>query len=331
MGLTFWWMLLVWTLLFVGYWIVRFLLQHRQKPKRHKVPVAHSDRLTELPEYKKAMKRYKRLVQTACGLLSIALIGAVLVTARPAAVSYITPAQKGRDIMLCLDVSGSLLKVDATIVNRFRTLVQSFSGQRFGLTVFNSSPVSVIPLTDDYVFLDKQLASIGTALADQKGNDFDRLTSGTLADFDKGTSLVSDGVASCINNLGPNPLARSQSVVLATDNEKNGEAIISVQQAAAIAENNNVRIYAIDPGQSEKVRDKDHQELQTFAEESGGAYYKLSDGKAIASIIDEVSRQEAKYAASAPVVAVTDTPKVFLYVVLAFTLLSLVMLWRLRL
>lgn len=331
MGLTFWWMLLVWTLAIIGYWVVRFLLRHRQKPKRHAVPIAHSNHLTDLPEYKKAMKRYERLILTACGLLSISLLGAMIVTARPATVSYITPAQKGRDIMLCLDVSGSLLKVDTTIVNRFRTLIQSFSGQRFGLTVFNSSAVSVVPLTDDYVFLDEQLAEIGAALAKQEGNDFDRLTSGTLADFDKGTSLVSDGVASCVNNLGPNPLARSQSVIVATDNEKNGTAIISMEQAAAVAESNNVRIYAIDPGQSEEARDKDHQELQSLAQESGGAYYKLSDGKAIAGIIDEVSKQEAKYAASAPVIAVADTPKPFLYIVLVFTLLSLLVLWRLRL
>lgn len=333
MGLIFWWMLVTWIVLISGYWILRYILLRRWKHLEDvpdSVPIAHSDRLTNLPEYVAALKRYQLLVKLAVASMSLALLMGIIVSARPASVTVITPAQQSRDIMLCLDVSGSLLKVDTTLVNRFNSLVAGFAGQRFGLTVFNSSSTAVIPLSDDYQFTSERLKGIGTALAEQKGDAFTELTTGTLADFDKGTSLVSDGLVSCINNLGDNPLHRSQSVILATDNEVNGTPIITLTQATSLAEQKNIRLYTIDPGQGDPARDADHAQLKDVAENTGGSYYKLSDANTVGSIINEISKQEAKYAESTPVVAISDTPKLFLYLALVATVSSMVFIWRLQ-
>ena len=325
---------MVWIVAVSGYWIVRYILLRRWKhlleDDAASVPIAHSDRLTNLPEYAVAFKRYQLLVKLAVGSMSIALLMGVFVSARPASVTEITPAQQSRDIMLCLDVSGSLLKVDTTLVNRFNSLVSGFSGQRFGLTVFNSSATAIIPLSDDYKFTSERLKSVGTALAEQKGDDFTELTTGTLADFDKGTSLVSDGLVSCINNLGENPLHRSQSVILATDNEVNGTPIIDLDLATGLAEKKNIRLYTIDPGEGDPARAADHAKLRDVAEKTGGSYYKLSDANTVGSIIGEISKQEAKYAESTSVVAISDTPKLFLYLAVISTIASLVFIWRLQ-
>lgn len=333
MGLIFWWMLILWVVAIVGYFVGRYLWIRWKGEKESDlaVPIAHSDRLTDLPEYKKALKRYQLFLKILAGAMSVALLVTIIISARPARVSLIVPAQKGRDIMLCLDVSGSVLRADTSLVNRFTALVDGFSGQRFGLTVFNSSAIAVLPLSNDYEFIREQLKATGQALAEQKGQAFTDLTSGSLAAFDKGTSLVSDGVTSCINNLGENPQNRSQSIILATDNESNGTPIVTPEQAAGLAEKKNIRIYAIDPGQGDAARAGDHTKLRSLAEQTGGSYHVMTDVNTVQAIIDSVSTQEAKYAESTPVIAVADSPKIFAYIALLTVVGSLVLIWRLRL
>lgn len=333
MGLIFWWMLIVWLIAIVGYWVARYFWLRRKGVGVYgdAIPVAHSDRLTNLPEYEVALKQYKLLLKITMGALTLALLTTTLLSARPASITAIVPAAQSRDIMLCLDVSGSVLRTDTELVNRFTALVSEFSGQNFGLTAFNSSSIAILPLNDDYEFTGERLREVGEALRVQKGQAFTDLTSGTLAAFDKGTSLVSDGLASCINNMGSNPRDRSQSIILATDNEANGTPIITSAQAAALAEKRNIRIYAIDPGVVDAARRADHTKLKEMAEQTGGSYHILSDTDAVADIINDISSQEAKYAESITTVAMSDSPQVLAYIAFVAAAVSLAAIWRLRL
>lgn len=332
MGVIFWWMPLIWIGVMAIYVAFYFLLLRKRAGKSNKsTPVAHSNRLTTLPEYRASLATYRKLITMLLVTLSVTLIGSVIMTARPAILSEVKPAQQSRDIMLCLDVSGSVLRADARLVNRFVGLLDSFSGQRFGLTVFNSSASSAIPLNDDYTFTNSRLKNIKKALRVQKGEDFDRLTTGTLAAFDKGTSLVGDGIVSCVNNLGSSPRQRSQSIILATDNEQNGESVIALEAAIAYAKEKNIRIYAIDPGISDKTKASDHDTLKRAVKTTGGNYYSISAIDTSESIISDISKQEAVYAESLPVIAVTDRPEPFLYAIFVLTLFSISLLWRLKL
>lgn len=332
MGIIFWWLLFIWVVAIAGYWVIRYFIARRRKSTRPiAVPAAHSDRLTLLPEYQTALTRYRLLLRLATGTITLALLLAVVLSARPATVSLITPAQQSRDIMLCLDASGSMLREDSRLLDTFKVLVTSFSGQRIGLTLFNSSAVTIIPLTDDYQLLASQLEKASTAFKVQKGQIFTELTDGTLADFDSGTSLVGDGFASCIGHLGTNPQHRSQSVILATDNEANGTPIISMTEATALAKQKEIRMYAIDPGESDSTRAGDHAQLKNLALQTGGGYYKLSDSSSVSSIVTNISKQESKYFGGTPQVATADNPKPFLYAAAILTVLSLVLMWRLEL
>ncbi len=331
MGIIFWWMPLIWIGITAIYVTVYFLvLQKRHGKSNEPTPIAHSDRLTALPEYKAILVKYRKYLTILLISLSITLVCGVILTARPATVSEIKPAQQSRDIMLCLDVSGSVLRADARLVNRFIGFIDSFSGQRFGLTVFNSSASSVIPLNDDYTFINGRLKNIKNALRVQKGEDFEELTTGTLAAFDKGTSLVADGIVSCVNNLGSSAQQRSQSIILATDNEQNGESIITLDAAIAYAKEKNIRIYAIDPGVGDNTKASDHNKLKIAVKSTGGSYYSISDTGTSEKIISDISKQEAVYAESLPVIAIADRPEPFLYVILFLTLISVGLLWRLN-
>lgn len=331
MGMIFWWMLIVWLVAIVGYWVARyFWLRRHGKANGGATPIAHSERLVDLPEYKDALRQYKLLIYGAFGALTFALLSAVILSARPAAVTSLVPASDNRDIMLCLDVSGSVLRTDTEVVNRFATLVSEFSGQNFGLTAFNSSSIAILPLSDDYEFIGKRLKVIGEALRVQKGQEFTNLTSGTLASFDKGQSLVSDGLVSCINGMGNNPLKRSQSVILATDNEVNGTPIITPEQAVKLAEERNIHIYAIDPGVVDPAKKGEHTKLKEMAEQTGGSYHVLSDNSAVKDIIDDISKQEAQYSESVEIFAMSDSPQIITYVALIAGVASIALAWRLR-
>lgn len=323
----------MWLALFcglIGYVFLRRKLHRGTSRKVSAIPIAHSSHLTELPAYRRLLERYMKIVGLTIVALSIAIIFGVILSARPARVSFVTPVQQSRDIMLCLDVSGSVLRVDSILVNRFKALVANFSGQRVGITVFNSSAVAILPLSDDYQLVNEQLTRIGTALQVQEGQEFTDLTSGTLAAFDKGTSLVSDGLATCMNYLGENSLGRSQSIILATDNEANGEPIITSEQAIDLAKRQQVRIYAIDPGPTEDARKADHDELSHLANATGGGYYKIDDAKAVAAIIDDIAEQEAKYTTALPVVSKNDSFAALAVLMSMLSVASVALLWRLK-
>lgn len=327
MGLKYWWIVIIW----ITIWVLLLVWYLLKKTKSHQTgkPVAHTTRLTAMPEYRVALTRYKRLVNISIFLAFTATLFAVLLSARPVRITTIEPAQKGRDIMLCLDVSGSVLRADAALLNRYSQIVNSFEGQRYGLTLFNSSAVPILPFTDDTEYLTSELAAVADAFTAQKGQKFDELTTGTLANFDAGTSLVSDGLASCIGALGDNPLGRSQAILLATDNEANGKPIVSIDQTVALAKSKNVRVYTIDPGSQDDSRADDHAKLRELAGSTGGTSHLLSDQAAIGSIVDSISALEATYAASAPVIAVSDQPKLFTWFLIIFSSLLLISLWRL--
>jgi len=332
MGLIFWWMLLAWAAVITIYWLVRYWLLARRKRTMPltALPVAHTNRLIGLEEYMSAFKRYRMLISWATGLLSLGLLSAILLSARPNTVSVITPVQHNRDIMLCLDASGSVLKEDTTLLDRFSTLVGNFSGQRFGLTLFNSSAVTIIPLNDNYQLITQQLKTAAKAFAAQKGDTFTNLTNGTLADFQSGTSLVSDGLSTCIQHMGTTQ-GRSQSVILATDNEVNGTPVLDMLQAVALAKQHNIHIYAIDPGVSDPQLAGDHAQLKIITKETGGSYYQLSDPNTVSSIIGTISQQDPENFIGLPQLATNDNPKLFLYAAALLTIASLALLLRLEL
>lgn len=331
--LIFGWMILAWLAVMTGFLIVRYWIAARRK-RRHPesdLPIAHSLYLTRLPEYAAALKRYRWLVRVTAGLLTLSLLASIMLTARPAALSDINPEQKNRDIMLCLDVSGSVLKEDAILTNRLSTLVKDFSGQRFGLTLFNSSAVSVIPLNDNYQLISKQLKITGLAFQSQKGESFTRLTDNTLVGYKSGTSLVGDGLTSCIQHMGANPTRRSQSIILATDNEVNGKPIIAMPQALEIALQRKIHIFTFDPGVSDPKLAGDHDQLKLIAKQTGGNYYQIDDSGVVSSLINDIGKQVPEQFVGVPQLAVNDHPNPFLFAAVLFAVGSLVMLWRLNL
>ena len=109
-------------------------------------------------------RQWRTMSRAAVVLLVMALVLAIALVARPSTVDEGEERASSRDIVLCLDVSGSTLPYDREVIDTYRTLVDNFKGERIGLSIFNSTSRTVFPLTDDYELVSEQLDKTSTIL-----------------------------------------------------------------------------------------------------------------------------------------------------------------------
>lgn len=312
MALRYWWLL---PMGLTALAVVLWLLWRRPGDLNSSVPVAHADRLTALPSYRKALAVQKRWL--AVGVVSSLLLALALLAAaaRPVAESTSDPEQINRDIMLCLDVSGSMTDTDQAVVGVFAELVKQFKGERIGLTIFDSTAVAVFPLTDDYEFVGEQLTAANAALArDATSYDFFQGTYEVA-----GSSLIGDGLASCVSAFPPDATAhRSRSIIFATDNEVSGKPLFTLGEAATVAKKAKVRVHALNPSDYSSAGHADAvaKELNDAAIATGGSYNALESTTAVKSIVRTVQATEAARLAGAPVKTVADQPALPLWLAL---------------
>lgn len=287
--------------------------------------IARAERLRRLPSFREALLRRVLALTGILALGAVAVITAGVVAARPMSSQTIQPVNTSRDIMLCLDVSGSMTEVDVEVLSVFEELLDDFEGERIGLTIFNSSPVQIFPLTDDYKFIRSHLESIK--------NSFDYTDAvpehwvGTLNG--NGASLIGDGLAACTMGFDRPDDERSRSVIFATDNEINGASIVTLEEAAAYAASKDVRVFALNPVQG---KDADvSAELAAAAESTGGAAFGLRDTTTVSDIVTQVQEQEATALRGEAQVVWTDTPNLWIAVLMVAVLSFIIVVWRVRL
>ncbi|WP_307093264.1 VWA domain-containing protein [Arthrobacter sp. B2I5] len=338
----FWWLLPVAAAAAgVAAWVA--LLSNRMSNIRRR-PVAHAERLTALPEYQAALRRHRRRLLLAGAACILLLASTAVAAARPVDVSTIRPEQHNRDIMLCLDTSGSMSSADAAVVDVFAGLARTFDGERIGLTIFDSTAIQVFPLTDDYAYAQEQLHLAKDAFDGKPGSS--GFLDGTWSG--RGSSLIGDGVASCLNSF-PGQAGktsseaggdirqegvpqRSRSVVLATDNFLSGEPIMSLEQAAQLARERSVHVHALNPGDLDygSGPDQPGAQLRAAAESTGGLYYALDNADAVAGIVAAVEQTETSAVHGAPRAVFSDVPGLPLALGLLSALALYAVLWRLQ-
>ncbi|MGF6831934.1 Ca-activated chloride channel family protein [Paenarthrobacter sp. TE4293] len=304
MELSYWWVLpLAAAAAIISAWLYR-----RRRPPQTR-PVAHGDRLTALPEYQRALRRHRRRLALAIALGAVFLAATATAAARPILRTTEEPEIRNRDIVLCLDVSGSMTTTDAAIATVFQELAKEFGGERIGMVIFDSSSVQLFPLTDDYDYAAEQLAHAKEALDSGAGTFFDGTWNGA------GSSLIGDGLASCVQSFPEDTGAdagpqRSRSIVLATDNFLSGEPIFSLDEAATLAAGKNVKIHVLNPSDMDygDQPDEPGAQLRTAAERTGGSYYTVDSAEAVPGIVGKVQETEPTSYRAAPQASAADAP-----------------------
>ena len=290
------------------------------------IPIAHRERLTELPAYRRALLRIRILVGSLVVMIVLLIASSAVLTARPATVTLLNPELHNRDIVLCLDVSGSMIAYDAAVLEVFEQLTEEFTGERISMVVFNASAVTYFPLTNDYGYIVRQLDRLATEFENEDASYF----SGTL--LGNGSSLVGDGLASCVTRFDRTETERSRSIIFVTDNFVSGEEIFTLPEAAALASDRGVRVYGINPGDASQ---KDY--LEAFAiefeqamVESGGAYYALEDPAVVPAVVDSITAEQAAVIPGAAEIVKNEHPEVPILVAFAALAALMALAWRLK-
>ena len=241
----------------------------------------------------KTVRYYLRHLPFALRAAAFALL--VVALARPQDVEQnVRTNTEGIDIMLAIDVSGSMLARDfkPDRITAAKEVAGSFIadryGDRIGLVAFAGEAFTQSPLTTDQSTLQTLLA---------------RIRSGLIED---GTA-IGNGLATAINRLRESE-AKSKGIILLTDGVNNrGE--IAPLTAAEIAKAQGIRVYTIGVGTegmapypaidmfgnitfvNQKV-EIDEKTLTAISDMTGGKYFRATDKAKLKAIYDEINQLE---------------------------------------
>lgn len=304
MSLAWWWLTLIVLVVALvvaglGWW-----LSGRDKAARDAVLVAHTRRLTALPAYRAAVARQQvRLIGVAT-IVGLTLLPLAVAAGRPGTEQTVDPEKRNRDIMLCLDVSGSMYATDRAMLNDFAEIVGSFRGERIGLVLFNNQAVTAFPLTDDYDLVEEQLTGYAEGFSVFSDSEYDPIA-GTFNIRIPSSSLVGDGLASCVNAFDHADEERPRAIIFGTDNEEMGSGVYSLQEATQLAVDRKIRVYALNPAALKST----HAELSEATEKTGGRTWALDSPAATDEVTQNIEKLEAtRVPNSSPVHVRADLP-----------------------
>lgn len=337
-----WWAVPAVLAVIVAALVLGWFARRKRRERQQVTWVANASYLTSLPSFKSRMARYR----TYLAGLVVVLLGASVATgflaARPVDKEVRSDELATRDIVLCLDVSGSMIEYDTQIVQRFLEMLPSFHGERIALSIFNSTSRTVFPLTDDYDLVERELRTAAQALdfdvdsLDDWSYDpqaLDRLLqflAGTEGMGKDASSLVGDGLATCAGAFDTDDEQRSRSIILATDNEVFGEPLYTLPEAADLVSERGITLHGFYAGATTPTSAAQKKEFREAVEANGGLFFASDDPQAVDDIIDEISQQQAVELDADADVIITDRPKqYFLWLVVALGV-YLVAVWRLR-
>ena len=261
-------------------------------------------------------------------LLVSGLVSAAAIAGRPVRVTERSDALANRDIVLCLDVSTSMVRIDSSVLTTFSEILEDFDGERVGIVAWNSAAQTIVPLTDDYELLRDQLSELGDVLDIDPENvtykqqlAYQEAFGGTVNSSINGSSLAGDGLASCAQAFDNQGLERSRSIILATDNQvidPDNEQIYPLPDAAKLLAERKIRLFSIygadedQPYQDllDKTPEESREELKTVTEEQGkGRFYDVEDSGTGGQIVKELEKTEVSALGGRKQTRRTDVPQ----------------------
>lgn len=258
--------------------------------------ISTGDTLAAIASRSKALLRHLPAV-----LRALALTFLVIAMARP--LSGMRPRVESaevRDIMLAVDVSGSMTAedfVDASGTRRDRLFVTKaavrdflknrkaraddrYGMDRAGLLLYASYAWIQTPLTLDYALLEHDLDKVYIDQRDEKHN----------------RTAIGSAVGLAVSNLVKSP-AESKVVVLLTDGINNYGELDPIT-AAELAKRFDIRVYTIGAGspvrRSPILQDNpiDEDTMKRIADITGAKYYRATDLASLRQAYDEINALE---------------------------------------
>ncbi|UCD18638.1 MAG: VWA domain-containing protein [Candidatus Zixiibacteriota bacterium] len=302
------------------------IFYHLRKRRARTATIKYSDLKIVKRSAKTGRARFRFLL-AALRILAISML--VVAFARPqAGTENREVTSEGIDIMLALDVSGSMKAEDFKPQNRLyvakeeiKKFVNKRYSDRIGLVVFSQSSFTQCPLTLDY----------GVLLTFLDQARFGMIKDGTA---------IGMALANCVNRLRES-LSKSKVIVLLTDGVNNAGQIDPLT-AATIAKTMGVKIYTIGVGKPGNAmypiddpifgkryvylpNEIDEAGLRKIAEKTGGKYFRARSEKELEAIYNEIDQLEKTEIKVNEYVQYRELFPPFVYFGLAFLVLEMLL------
>lgn len=276
---------LLWLLLL----IVPYVVWQIWKRRKMQVPLT----VTTTQPFENAPKTLRyRLRHLPLVLRCLALCFLIVALARPQSSYHKSNIKtEGIDIVIALDVSGSMQMMDftPTRLEACKDIAAQFVDQRpndrLGLVLYAGEAYTQCPLTIDHTAFKRLLAQA------------------QMGPLDDGTA-IGDGLGTAINRLRESK-AKSKVIILLSDGVNN-TGYMDPRSTAAMAKELGIKVYTISCGTNGKMSkmkipgygvqsvktEIDEALLKFIAEETGGTYFVANNKTKLKQIYDEIDKME---------------------------------------
>ncbi len=304
--------------------------------------VANTRFVKNLPEYRSIWIRYRIIGILAILGLLVSSFSTLVLISRPSKVEKVVSGTKQRDIFLCLDVSYSICDLNYDLVDNLKDVVANMSDEKFGISIFNTSTVLYVPMTDDYDFINQKLDELKVYFEKQKEymhlyygdrsspdayarmeqleEELEYYDAGTLVNnYRKGSSLIGEGLASCMFSFPRlNEEDRTRVIIFSTDNEQSAfnKPLLELDEATDLCSKYGITVFSIYPTEdyrdsfliSDNAYAKNKENLRAAVEKTGGQQYEASDQLPASQIIKSIQSQQVLEVENITIRKVTDRP-----------------------
>jgi len=281
--------LFLWGLLILPFLIFWFYYSHKKSTASLTVTTVSGFKM------KKSILAQLKPLLYVLKIVAIALLFVALARPRNVEVSKKTKSNKGIDIVMAIDVSGSMLAKDLK-PNRLEALkevaadfVEKRPNDRIGIVVYAGESFTQTPITSDKGIVARTISEI----------HYGQIEDGTA---------IGMGLGSAINRLKDSK-AKSKVVILLTDGV-NTAGFIDPRTATELAKELNIKVYTIGIGTNgmapfpyakdragnlvyrrQKV-EIDEDLLRHIASETNGKYFRATNNLKLESIYEEINKLE---------------------------------------
>lgn len=209
-------------------------------------------------------------------LFLVAFASTVVIATKPFIVTTEqTTSGEGIDIVLCMDISGSMTEKDF-LPNRLeaakavaKSFVEQRIGDRIGLVIFSAQAFTLSPLSTQHATLLQQLATVQSGMLGLDG------------------TAIGTGLATSVVRL-TNTKVGGRVIVLLTDGNDFGGRVPS-NQAIALAQQQQVKVYTIGINNANGEK---HELLEKISMATGGKYFEANNEDALRQVYNAINTLE---------------------------------------